>query len=116
MEDFSVIVKPLYELTKKNVEFRFEEEEQRVFQVLKNRLVNAPILSIYSPHDETELHCDVSATGFGAIMLQKREDRKLHPVFYFSKRTTEIESRYQLRTRDFSDHIRSPPFPNTYLG
>lgn len=94
VEGFSVIAKPLYDLTKKNVEFQFGEAEQRVFEVLKDRLVNVPILSIYSPQDETELHCDASATGFGAIMLQKKADRKLHPVFYFLKRTTEIESRY----------------------
>lgn len=35
VEDFSVIAKPLYDLTKKNVEFWFEGEEQRVFEVLK---------------------------------------------------------------------------------
>lgn len=90
----SVIAKPLYGLTKKNTEFRFKKEEQQMFETLKNRLINAPILSIYSPQDETELHCDASATGFGAILLQRKTDRKLHPVFYFSKRATEVESRY----------------------
>lgn len=94
VKNFSVIAKPLYDLTKKNANFRFEEEEQRIFETLKDRLIDAPILSIYSPHDKTELHCDASATGFGAILLQKKTDRKLHPVFYFSKRTTETESRY----------------------
>jgi len=94
VEGFSIIAKPLYDLTKKKIDFRFGEIEQQAFETLKDRLVNAPILSIYSPHDETELHCDASATGFGAILLQKKTDRKLHPVFYFSKRTTEIESRY----------------------
>jgi len=49
---------------------------------------------VYSPHDETELHCDASAAGFGAILMQKKVDRKFHPIFYFSKRTTEIESKY----------------------
>lgn len=94
VENFSVIAKPLYDMTKKETNFRFEEEEQRVFETLKSRLIKAPILSIYSPQDETELHCDASAIGFGAILLQKKTDRKLHPIFYFSKRTTEVESRY----------------------
>lgn len=94
VENFSVVAKPLYDLTKKDAVFRFGNKEQVVFEALKNRLINAPILSIYSPHDETELHCDASATGFGAILLQRKSDRKLHPVFYFSKRTTAVESRY----------------------
>lgn len=93
VENFSITAKPLYNLTKKDVDFRFREDKQ-VFETLKNRLINALILSIYSPQDETELHCDASATGFGAILLQKKADRKRHPVFYFSRRTTEIESRY----------------------
>lgn len=94
VENFSVVAKPLYDLTKKGAVFQFGNKEQVVFEALKNRLINAPILSIYSPHDETELHCDASATGFGAILLQRKSDRKLHPVFYFSKRTTDVESRY----------------------
>lgn len=94
VENFSVIAKPLYDLTKKNAEFNFEETERQAFEILKSRLMNAPILSLYSPRDETELHCDASAAGFGAILLQRKVDRKLHPVFYFSKRTTDNESKY----------------------
>jgi len=107
VKGFSIIAKPLYDLTKKKIDFRFGEIEQQAFETLKDRLVNAPILSIYSLHDETELHCDASATGFEAILLQKKADRKLHPVFYFSKKTTEIESRYhsyELETFRLSMH------------
>jgi len=42
---------------------------------------------------ETELHTDASALGFGAVLLQRKSDKKLHPIFYFSKRTTETESK-----------------------
>jgi len=94
VEKFSVIAKPLYDLTKKGTDFRFTETEKQAFEMLKDRLMDTPILSIYSPHDETELHCDASAAGFGAILMQKKADRKFHPIFYFSKRTTEIESKY----------------------
>ena len=31
---------------------------------------------------------------YGATLMQKGKDRKLHPVFFFSKRTTETESKY----------------------
>lgn len=94
VENFSIIAKPLYDLTRKNANFKFGEIERRAFGTLKDRLVDVPILSLYSPRDETELHCDASAIGFGAILLQRKADRKLHPIFYFSKRTTEAESRY----------------------
>lgn len=51
-------------------------------------------MSIYNPKRETELHCDASSEGFGAILMQKQDDKKLHPVMYFSKATTPAESRY----------------------
>lgn len=94
VEGFSVVVKPLYDATRKNVDFQFGETENRAFESLKDRMMSAPILSIYSSQSENELHCDASAIGFGAILLQKKSDRKLHPIFYFSKRTTDVESRY----------------------
>lgn len=72
------------DLTKKAVEFRFGETGRQAFNIFKSQLMNAPILSLYSPQDETELHCD--AAGFGAILLQRKADRKFL-VFYSSKRT-----------------------------
>lgn len=61
---------------------------------MKSKLVTSPILAIYDPHDHAELHCDASAHGFDAMLLQRKSDLKLHPIFYFSKRTTPIESKY----------------------
>lgn len=57
-------------------------------------LCNSPLLMIYSPKLETELHCDASAVGFGSVLLQKQCDNIFHPVFYFSKRTSSAESKY----------------------
>lgn len=94
VENYSVIAKSLYDSIKKSANFQFKETEKQAFETLKDRLTNAPILSIYSPRSGTELHCDASAIGFGAILMQKKLDQKLHPVFYFSKRMTDAESKY----------------------
>ena len=40
------------------------------------------------------MHCDASSLAYGSILLQKKDDNKWHPVFFFSKRTTECESKY----------------------
>jgi len=94
IEKFAIIVKPLYLLLKKGVTFNFGETERNAFQTLKLRLTEAPTLIIYNPKRYTELHCDASTHGFGAILLQQLPNQKMHPVFYFSKRTTEPESKY----------------------
>lgn len=61
----------------------------------KEKLIDSPILALYDPSDVTELHCDASAIGLGAILLQKKLDGKFHAVFYYSRRRTKTESKYQ---------------------
>jgi len=91
---FSVIAKPLYDLLRKNVAFRFEANELHAFKKLKEKMTEAPVLAVYNPSKETELHCDTSIAGFGAVLMQRGEDTQFHPIFFFSKRTTDAESRY----------------------
>lgn len=50
-------------------------------------------MAIFSPHLETELHCDASSIGYGAGLLQKQKNNIFQPVFYFSKRTSETKSK-----------------------
>lgn len=91
---FSVLAKPLYDLVRKNAKFEFGAKQHSAFEILKEHLASKPILAIYSPTAETELHCDASTSGFGAILLQKQEDGLFKPIFYFSQRTTPAEAKY----------------------
>lgn len=94
IKNFSLIAGPLYDLTKKGTVFEFGLKQKDAFDLLKNKLMSTPIMSIYSPGDETELHCDASSKSFEAVLLQRKPDKKFHQIFYFSKKTTEVESRY----------------------
>nr|GFC98283.1 putative reverse transcriptase domain-containing protein [Tanacetum cinerariifolium] len=46
IENFSKIAKPLTKLTQKTKEFVWEEEKEEAFQMLKNKLCDAPVLSL----------------------------------------------------------------------
>lgn len=94
IRNFATIAKPLYDLIRKDAVFSFTEIELNVFNKLKDLLLSEPVLAIYSSSDPTELHCDASSLGYGAILLQQKSDKNWHPVFYFSKRTTDAESRF----------------------
>ena len=52
------------------------------------------MLALYDPKRETELHCDASSVGYGAVLMQRQDDGKFHPVSYFTKSTTSAESNY----------------------
>lgn len=91
---FSRIAGPLLDLLKKKADFRFDAECSKAFISLRDALVSAPVLAIYNSKRETELHTDASSHGFGAVLLQKQDDNKWHPVSYYSRRTTPAESKY----------------------
>lgn len=70
------------------------DECYKAFNLLKNILSSGPLLVIYDPQKQTELHCDASSSRFGAVLLQRQQDGKFHPVMYFSRVTTAAETRY----------------------
>ncbi|GBP79293.1 Retrovirus-related Pol polyprotein from transposon 17.6 [Eumeta japonica] len=90
---FSQVMAPLYALTTGTGKLSWKPEHEVIRQKIIFALTNEPVLLIHDPNAETELHTDASAIGYGAVLLQKK-DGKLHPVAYYSKRTTSAESKY----------------------
>lgn len=94
VKDYSIKTRSLQALVKKDKEFIFNESCIKEFEQLKMELTSPPILCIYNPIAETELHTDASSHGFGAILLQKKLDGNMAPIGYFSKATTDVEKNY----------------------
>lgn len=93
--NYSNIARPLTDLLRGVKPFAFGREQREAVDLLKEKLVGAPILTLYRVGADTELHTDASKYGYGAILLQKdNEDGKLHPVHYFSRKTTREEEKY----------------------
>lgn len=68
--DYSKIAKPLYDLTKKGVDFIWSEECQRAFDQLKKTLSSPPLLG-YPQYDKPfRLYTDASSFSIGAILCQ----------------------------------------------
>lgn len=91
---FAVIARPLHNLLKTSVEFDFDNDCERAFDVLKRKLTAHPILRLYDPSAETELHTDASAQGLGAILLQRQKGGEWSPIAYYSQTTNQAEARY----------------------
>lgn len=95
IRDYSMIAKPLTDLLKKDRYFHFGEKEKIAFHILKEKLSEHPVLRIFDPALETQLHTDASQIAYSAILLQKDpNDCKFHPVYYMSKKTTEAQMNY----------------------
>ena len=94
IKHFAQKAQPLTSLTKKNEEFKWSNPQEEAFRTLKTELTSNPVLALYNPKAETELHTDASSKGIGGILLQRGEDKAFHPVYYVSKKTTAAESAY----------------------
>lgn len=92
---YSLIAKPLSDMLKKEAVFQFGNLQKQSFVRLKELLTEYPVLQIFQRGFPTELHTDASKHRYGACLLQlSNEDFKLHPVYYFSKKTSTAEEKY----------------------
>ncbi|XP_026829817.1 uncharacterized protein LOC113563025 [Ooceraea biroi] len=94
IKDYSRRTKPLHNLLKKSVAFDFNDACVKAFEGLKDELCSRPVLSIYNPTAETQLHTDACSQGLGAILFQKASNGNQLPVAYFSQMTNDAETRY----------------------
>lgn len=80
-------------LTKQGEPFVWSIAQQEAHNYIIKCLTSEPLLRIFDPSLDTELHTDASCIGYGGILLQRR-GTQLGVVAYFSKRTSEHETRY----------------------
>lgn len=70
--NFAILARPLYQLFKDNVQFNFGIDQINAFELIELNFCENPLLYLFNPRAETELHCDASSQGFGSILLQKQ--------------------------------------------
>ncbi|GJT01907.1 reverse transcriptase domain-containing protein, partial [Tanacetum coccineum] len=78
IKDFSKIVRPLTKLLEKDTPFDFDDECQKAFELLKEKLTCSPVIVSPNWNLPFELMCDASDFTVGAVLGQKDEikDRK----------------------------------------
>jgi len=70
IRNFALKAKPLQELKKSNT-FDFNQNCFESFNVLKKELTTYPVLALFNPLAETELHTDACSSGLRGVLLQK---------------------------------------------
>ncbi|GJQ91318.1 reverse transcriptase domain-containing protein [Tanacetum coccineum] len=73
IKDFSKIAKSLTELTQKNKNYIWGEDQESTFQLLKQKLYEAPILALPEGNDDFVVYCDASYQGLGAVLMQREK-------------------------------------------
>jgi hypothetical protein len=100
IKDFSSIARPLHDLTKKDVPWQWHAEQQHVFDTLKEKFCQEPILKVYDPNLETRVEVDASGYATGGILSQKYPDGLWHPIAYRSSSMSKEERNYEIYDRE----------------
>jgi hypothetical protein len=77
---YGAISRPLTELLKKNTQFIWTSTMEVAFGVLKQALIQAPVLALPDFKQSFDIHTDASGQGIGAVLSQRG-----HPIAYLSK-------------------------------
>ncbi|GJW73539.1 putative reverse transcriptase domain-containing protein [Tanacetum coccineum] len=76
--------------TEKNKKFEWgEEEKEEAFEMLKQKLCSAPILSLPEGMEDFVVYCDASIKGFGAVLMQREK-----VIAYASRQLKNHEENY----------------------
>lgn len=100
--NYARISKPLSKLLHKDQPWEWNSDQINSFNILKQKLIERPLLGIYNPSAETEIHTDACQSGIAGILLQKDKTEKyFKPVNYFSRQLNKAEQKwhsYELET------------------
>lgn len=100
IESFSIITGPLTKLTKKDVKFTWETEQQEAFDNLKEKLTTNPVLCHYNQDLPIELRTDACGYGLGAILLHVFPDKVKRPICYASRMLKKAECNYPISEQE----------------
>ena len=89
-------------------------EEQKAFELLKTKLVSAPILGYPEPHGEYILDTDASAYGVGGVLSQKQKGQE-RVIAYYSKTLTTPKKNYCVTRRELLAVVKSIKLFRPYL-
>jgi len=95
IKNFSAASEPLCRLLKKNQKFIWTSEQDLCFNLLKEKLISAPVLKFPDFSKPIIIRTDASYKGLGGVLLQKGEDGATeHPIHYESRTLTKAENNY----------------------
>lgn len=106
--------RPLHKLTEKSVRFQWNDECQESFEILKDALITAPILSYPTEDGTFILDTDASLVSLGAVLSQVQDGTE-KVISYYSKTFTRPERSYCVTRRELLAIVNSLKYFHHYL-
>ena len=95
IDKYAQITAPLCKLLKKGIKYQWDKKHQDSFNMLKEKLINAPILKYPCFDRRFIIRTDASYNGVGGVLLQEDPDtKKEFPIHYVSRSLSKAEHNY----------------------
>ncbi|KAL5563453.1 hypothetical protein UlMin_033200 [Ulmus minor] len=102
VHDFSSLASPLTEVIKKNVQFKWGKEQEKAFNLIKEKLTNAHLLVLPNFAKTFEIEYDASGIGIGAVLMQEGR-----PIAYFSEKLSGAALNYPTYDKEMYALVRA---------
>ena len=92
---FSHIARHLYELTRKNIDFKWLEQHTQAVNALKNAILSPDCLAIFDSSLSTILTTDACDYALGAVLMQQFPQGE-RPIAFISRTLNNTEQNYSI--------------------
>lgn len=99
IKNYAHITAPIVKLLRKNVKFRWTENQEKAFQEVKKKLIEEPVLTRPDFTKPFTLQTDASDVGLGAVLTQEVEGNE-KVVMYASRSLSPAETRYSTSEKE----------------
>lgn len=101
IDNYSGITKALTSLLRKNTTWVWTESCQKLFELLKQVFVEAPILAHLNPELPILLECDASDWAIAGILLQLNPSTgEIHPIAFHTRMMIQAEMNYNIYDKE----------------
>ena len=100
IKGFAKIAQPLSEKTSENAQYEWTDRMQAAFERLKDALTTAPVLVYPDYSKQFIVSTDASSIAVGAVLSQKDDNGREHPIHYASRSLNSAEKNYSAFERE----------------
>ena len=93
-------------LTRKDVKWRWGEEEQAAFNELKKAFIMRPVLAAPDLNKEFRVETNASNYATGGVLSMKFSDDLWRPVAFISKSLSDTERNYEIHDKEMLAIVR----------